>query len=108
MMFLEHRGNVKTATELRGMVSEMDKNNNHRMSFVEWCCAYYSKSYEELNNFVDEEAREIAMAEAMKAGEEAKAAEEEIAQANARKELQASLRAAAIEKESKLVSLLKT
>ncbi len=105
-MFLEHRGTVKTATELRTMVGDMDKDKNHLLSFVEWCCAYYGKSYEDLNNFVDEEARERAMEEAMRAGEEAKKAEEEIERAKAQKELQASLRAAALERESKLEGVL--
>ena len=43
------------------------------------------------------------MAGAMKAGEEAKQAEEAIKRAEQQKELQASLRAAALERESKLV-----
>lgn len=104
MMLLEYRNTVKTATELRAMVADMDKDNNKRLSFLEWCCAHYGKSYDELDNFVDEEARERAMAEAMAAGEEAKRAEEEIERAKQQKELQASLRAAALERESKMVS----
>jgi O-succinylbenzoate synthase len=105
MMFLEHRGIAKTATEVRGMMSGMDKDHSTRLSFIEWCCAFYSKSFEELDNFSDEAARAIAIEEAMKAGEVAKAAEEEIERAKIEKELQAAARAEELEKESKLVSL---
>lgn len=102
-MMFEKRGSVKTGTEIRSMVEAMDKNKNHSLSFVEWLCAYFEKDYDELNNFIDEEAREVALAEAMKAGEAARIAEEQIEKAKLDKELQAQLRAAAIERESKLV-----
>ena len=46
MMLLEGRGIVKTAKELRAMVSTMDVDNNHRLSFVEWCCAIFERSYQ--------------------------------------------------------------
>lgn len=46
MMLLEHRGIVKTAKELRAMMSTMDVDKNHRLSFVEWCCAIFERSYE--------------------------------------------------------------
>jgi hypothetical protein len=105
MMLLEHRGTVKTAKELMEMCGDMDKDKNHRITFVEWCCAMFHKNYDELFNFVDEEARERAMEEAMRFGEEAKQAEEEIARANRQKELQAQLRAAALERESKLTGV---
>jgi hypothetical protein len=82
----------------------MDQNSNHKLSLLEWLCAHFGKSYADLNDFVDAEARERALAEAMVAGEEAKRAEEEIIKAEQHKELQASLRAAALERESKMVS----
>eukprot|EP01035_Chromulina_nebulosa_P031994 gene31994-42693_t len=61
MMLLEGRGIVKTAKELRAMISTMDVDNNHRLSFVEWCCAIFERSYQELNNFSDEDARQSAL-----------------------------------------------
>lgn len=105
MMLLEHRGEVKTATELRQMVGDMDKDHNHKLSFIEWLCAHFHKNFEDLNNFVDQAARDKAMEEAMKYGEEARAAEEEIQKAAELKEVEAQLRAAQLEEESKLVSL---
>jgi hypothetical protein len=104
MRLLEHRGSVKTAKELMEMVGDMDRDKNLRVSFIEWCCAYYQKSYDELFNFVDEDARRLAVEAAMQFGEAARNAELEIEQAKKRKELQAQLRAAALERESKLVS----
>jgi predicted Rossmann-fold nucleotide-binding protein len=103
-MLFEFRGTVKTAKELFEMFKGMDANKNNRISFVELCCAYFNKSYDELFTFVDEEARHRAMEEAARLGEEAKKAEEEIERAKTQKELQAQLRAAALERESKLVS----
>jgi hypothetical protein len=103
MRMLEHRGEVKTAKELFQMIGHMDVDKNHRISFTELCCAYYHKSYEELFTFTDEDARRRALDEAMLAGEEAAKAEEEIEKARKQKELQAQLRAAALERESKLV-----
>jgi hypothetical protein len=103
MMMFERRGSIKTARELRQLVMAMDQNKNHRLSLLEWLCAHFGKSYADLNDFVDEEARARALQEAMKAGEEAKRVEESIKLAEQQKELQASLRAAALERESKLV-----
>jgi translation initiation factor RLI1 len=103
-MLFEHRGTVKTAKELFEFIKDVDSDKNHRISFVEFCCAYYQKSYDELFTFVDEEQRQRALEEAMRLGEEAKKAEMEIERARKQKELQAQLRAAALERESKLVS----
>ena len=105
MMMFERRGSIKTARELRQLVMVMDQNSNHKLSLLEWLCAHFGKSFADLNDFVDQEARERALVEAMKAGEEAKKAEEEIQRAEAQKELQASLRAAALERESKLTGV---
>jgi len=88
------------------MVGDMDRDNNLHVTFTEWCCAYYQKSYDELFNFVDEDARRLAFDAAMKFGETARIAELEIERAKQLKELQAQLRAAALERESKLVSFL--
>lgn len=103
MRLLEYRGTVKTAKELFDWVGSMDSDHNLRISFVELCCAYYSKSYDELFTFTDEDARQRALEEARHLAEEAKKAEAEIERARQQKEFQAQLRAAAIERESKLV-----
>jgi hypothetical protein len=101
-MLLEHRGEVRTATELREMIAGMDADKNHRLSFVEFCCAYFHKSFDNLNTYVDEDARAACLAEAMKFGEEAKKAEEAIAEAAREKEEEATARAAKIEEEGKM------
>jgi predicted Rossmann-fold nucleotide-binding protein len=103
-MLMEFRGSVMTAKEIMELVGQMDKDRNLKVSFIELCCAFFNKSYDELFNFVDEEARQRAIEEAKKLSEAAKKAEEEIERAKKQKELQAQLRAAALERESKLVS----
>jgi len=105
-MMFEKRGSVKTATEIRSIVEAMDTNKDHKLNFVEWCCAYFKKDFAELNNFVDETARESAIKEAMIFGKQAKQVEEEIEKARLNKEVQAQLRAAAIERESKLTGVM--
>lgn len=106
MMLLEHRGSTKTFQELRAMISDMDVDNNHRISFIEWCCAVFHKPYAELNNFADEEARQAALAEARAHAEAAKAVEEEMKRAKEGEEAAARERAEAIERESKMVGRL--
>jgi len=105
MRLLEFRGSAKTAKELMNMVGDMDRDNNLHVTFIEWCCAYYQKSYDELFNFADEDARRLAVDAAMQYGEDARNAEIEIDQAKKRKELQAQLRATALERESKLTGV---
>lgn len=100
---MERRGSIHSAAELRQMVVDMDKDKNHRISFLELCCAIYHKSWEDLNNFVDENARERAMAAAIRASEEARKAEERIEEARRAEELAAQIRAAALEREASLV-----
>lgn len=93
MQLLEFRGNTKTFRELREMVVEMDLDHNHKLSFLEYACAIYKLDYFSLNDFVDEEARQAALAaiaeakkkreeviakmEAMKLAEEEKKRKEE-------------------------------
>ncbi len=102
-MVMERRGSVKTAKQLMDIVGEMDHDKNLHVSFIELCCAVFHKSFDELFNFVDEDAHRKAMEEARKFGEDARMAEEEIKKAKMAQELQAQLRAAALERESKLV-----
>lgn len=104
-MLLEHRGMTMTASEIRRSIEEMDSDHNHMIAFVEWCCAYFHKSYEELNDFADEDARATALAAAMKAGEDAKKAEEAIIAAKLAAEEAARVRAEELEAESKLTGV---
>lgn len=106
LYILERRGTAKTATELRQMIADMDKDHNHKISFLELCCAMFGKSYDDLNDFVDEDARKLALEAAMKASEAARAAEEEIEHSKRNMELAAQIRAAAIDRESRLVGSL--
>lgn len=48
-----------TANELSAMVSSMDFDHNRMIDFLELCCGLFKKSFEELNDFADEEARGI-------------------------------------------------
>jgi hypothetical protein len=102
LMFLEHRNETKTALELRALIAEIDKDKNHKLNFLEWCCFYFKKSYEDLNDFVDEEARQKALAEARAAGEAARRAQEKIDEAKKKEEEDAEKEAAEIAEEKKL------
>jgi hypothetical protein len=75
MMLLEDRGCAKTAVELRALLADIDKDKSHTVNFLEWLCFWFKKSYDDLNDFVDEEARERAYNEARQAGEAAAKAE---------------------------------
>jgi len=105
MMLLERRGDTKTALEMRETFARIDVNNNHKLSFLEWCCYVYDKDFAETNNFVDAEAREAAMAEAQAAGEAARALEEAAAKAKADEEEAARKRAEELERESKMTGV---
>jgi len=105
MMFLEHRGTTKTATELRELIADIDKDHNHTVNFLEWCCFWFQKNYDDLNDFADEEARERAMAEARAAGLAAELAEAAIEEAKRAEEAAAEARAAELERESKLTGV---
>lgn len=105
MMLLEHRGETKTALELRDMVREMDKNQDHKLNFLEWACCRYAKSWEELHSFADEAARQAAMEQMSRARAAAEAAQAEIEAAKRREEEAAAKRAAELEAEAKLTGV---
>jgi hypothetical protein len=105
LRMLEMRGTVMTASELMGMVGNMDHDRNGRITFLEWCCTFYMRSYDEMFVYTDEESRQEALEAALKFSEEAITAEKEIERAKKQKELQAQLRAAALERESKLTGV---
>ena len=61
LQLLEFRGDTRTFRELRTLVAEMDLDNNHKISFVEYACAIYKLDYFSLNDFADEDARQAAL-----------------------------------------------
>lgn len=105
MQMFERRGSIKRAQELRSLISAMDQNHNNKLSLLEWCCAHFRKPFEELNTFVDEEAKAQALEEAMKWGKETEEAQLRIEEAERKKEEAARARAEELEKESKLTGV---
>lgn len=101
---MEYRDATKTAVELRQMIADMDYDKNHMLSFVELACAYFQQPFDELNNFVDEEARAAALEEARRAADRVKAVEEAQQKAKDEEERLAKERAERLEAESKLVT----
>ncbi len=49
LRLLEARKETKRFVELREMVKDMDYDKNRELSFLEWCCAYFSKSWKDLH-----------------------------------------------------------
>lgn len=105
MMLLEHRGETKTALELREMVREMDKNRDHKLNFLEWACCRYRKSWEELHTFADENARQAALTQMAAARAQAERVQAEMAEVKRREEEAAARRAAELEAEAKLTGV---
>lgn len=105
LRLFEDRGLVKTVREMRDMFVNIDYDGNHMISFIEWCCAWFDKDYEELNDFSDEEARLAALEEAKAAGMEAEKVLGDIEIARKKKEDEAAARALEIENESKLTGV---
>lgn len=108
MMLMESRGLFKSAFELRLITSQFgeDKSDGRSLSFLEVCCAVYGTSWEALNDFVDEEARDRALLMSKVAAKEVAVAASKIAEAKLQEGNAANERAAIIEKESRLVSRL--
>ena len=105
MRMLEARGATKTATELRSLFTDIDRDRNRRISFLEWCCAYFQQSYEDLSTFADEAARDLARAEARDMELQALAAEEEIKRAREEEEAEKKKKAEELEAESRLTGV---
>jgi len=88
LRLLEYRGETKRVVELRQMVKEMDYDHNRELSFLEWACAYFNKSWRELHQpGVNQEDIDramakfrIAMEKEIEAGEMARKKAEEIRQ----------------------------
>jgi len=49
LRLLEMRGETKTFKEMRAMVAEIDLDRNRKLSFLEWCCAVFKKSWQVLH-----------------------------------------------------------
>ena len=105
MMLFEHRGNTKTAQELRQMVSEFDANNDHLLSFVELFCGLYGKKVEDFNDFATEEERQAALEACRKSAEDKRKAELEIEAKKLREEELARKKAEELEAESRLTGV---
>jgi hypothetical protein len=91
MHLLEKRGETKTFKELRAMVESIDLDRNRKLSFLEWACAIYKKSWQKLHTAsVDPE--EMKKAEALRAKalaeQEEAAAERAAADAASEKKIQ--------------------
>ena len=106
MMLMDARGVSKSAFELRLITSQYgeEKTEGRLFSFLEICCAVYETDWDDLNNFVDEAARDRALSLSRVAAHEIEIAAAKISDAKREEEKAAELRAAAIEKESRLVS----
>ena len=108
MMLMESRGLVKSAFELRLITSQFgeEKIDSRSLNFLEVCCTVYGASWDALNDFVDEDARERALLTSKVAAKEIAIAASKIAEAKVEEENAANERAAIIEKESRLVSTI--
>eukprot|EP01092_Planopodium_desertum_P005003 TRINITY_DN21287_c0_g1_i2.p1 TRINITY_DN21287_c0_g1~~TRINITY_DN21287_c0_g1_i2.p1 ORF type:complete len:342 (-),score=112.37 TRINITY_DN21287_c0_g1_i2:100-1125(-) len=94
MQLLEARGDTHTFKELRAKVSEIDLDKNRNLSFLEWACFVFNKSWVELHSkSVDPAALKAAMERA------AKADAEYAAKRAAKEEAEKKAKAAAEEKE---------
>jgi len=97
MRLLEKRNETKTFTELRQMVADIDLDKNRKLSFLEWACAIFNKSWVNLHTPSVDPA-EVARAEelanqAYAAAAEKKAKEDFAREQNEKKRLE-ELRAA--------------
>jgi len=71
MRFLDSLNKTKTFKELRQMVADIDVDHNRKLSFLEWACAIYSKSWDKLHaQVIDQAAVQAAEREAEKKRQE--------------------------------------
>mmetsp|Transcript_32820 Transcript_32820/g.44995 ORF Transcript_32820/g.44995 Transcript_32820/m.44995 type:complete len:148 (+) Transcript_32820:174-617(+) len=78
MILMEDREIVITAPELREMIQSADLICSHKLIFIEWCCAYFKKSYKGLPQYENQDARNAAISAAKIASDAAKKLEEDI------------------------------
>jgi len=62
LRFLEVQNKTKTARELRALIAEMDQDANGKLSFLEYACATFNKSFDLLLT-ITADIEEIAAAE---------------------------------------------
>ena len=105
LLLLEDRNLTKTATELRELLKDMRKNKGKNVSFVESACSFFSKDFDELNNFDDEEAKERASLVAIEQEVKLKQVEEEARRKKEDDEEKLLAKAAELDAESKLVCI---
>jgi len=82
LRLLESRDQTKTFKEMRQMVADIDIDKNRKLSFLEWACAIYSKSWDKLHALTVD-PQEVAKLEALAkaAAEEEKAKRDEVERA---------------------------
>eukprot|EP00596_Hydrurales_sp_CCMP1899_P002632 CAMPEP_0119035146 /NCGR_PEP_ID=MMETSP1177-20130426/2105_1 /TAXON_ID=2985 /ORGANISM="Ochromonas sp, Strain CCMP1899" /LENGTH=260 /DNA_ID=CAMNT_0006993087 /DNA_START=94 /DNA_END=873 /DNA_ORIENTATION=+ len=104
MMLLEHKGNSKSAVELRLMTSDLgeEKEGNRTLNFLEVCCLFHNIDWNSLNVFVDEDARAKALIASKAAIEASEIAKAKILQAKEEEEALELAKAKELEVEMKL------
>lgn len=114
MRLLESRHETKTYTELRELLNDIDKNNNNKLSLLEWLCAFFNKSWDKLNEQVDIDVEAIKaelLAEAKKKEEEADKAQTEFTRARVEsmqvKDAAEAMKKDRLEKEEKMSGVKK-
>ena len=115
MRLLEARHETKTYTELKELLNTIDQNNNNKLSLLEWLCAFFTKSWEKLNEpaaEVDVEAiKAELMAEANAHAKEAEYAKLEYTRARVEsmqvKDAQEAMKKERLEKESQMSGVKK-
>lgn len=115
MRLLEARHETKTYTELKELLNTIDQNNNNKLSLLEWLCAFFTKSWEKLNEpaaEVDVEAiKAELMAEANAHAKEAEDAKLEYTRARVEsmqvKDAQEAMKKERLEKESQMSGVKK-
>jgi len=106
LRLLESRNSTKTFRELREMVADIDLDHNRKLSFLEWACAIFNKSWQKLHApSVDPE--ELAMALALSNKAEAEMAKAAAALAEKEDEERKAAEFAKMTDEQKVVALEK-
>jgi hypothetical protein len=110
---LEARGEAKSLKEIRLLVQDIDLDRNHKLSFLEWACAIFAKSWEELHsevvvevNIQETEAEKAARGRAEQQRELARQADDRAREVDAAKDEQARAGALALEEEARKQALV--
>jgi len=104
LRLLESRNSTKTFRELREMVADIDLDHNRKLSFLEWACAIFNKSWQKLHEAsVDPE--ELAKALALSNQAEAELAKAALSLAEKEEEERKAAEFAKMTDEQKIVAL---